>query len=121
MEITTEGQEQPKSSITAAELEGRLILPETELTMTGAEFMTLVNAVRGHIHNNRQQVFGEDGKFVGQFVLPEAQFSLSLHNQLLMSIMNRFFEEGKTVDFDEYKKYEQTRAMEAETPQIITE
>jgi hypothetical protein len=97
-----------------ASIENHMYLPDTELTIFGAEMMQLKGRLEKFLHDNTQAVFGADNQPTGHFLQPYAQEVAEIYGMVYRTLHRRFYEEGKTLDFDTYKEKMQTLAMEAE-------
>ena len=95
-------------------IEQEMYAPDTELTMYGAEMMQIKGRLEKFLHDNTQAVFGDNNQPIGHFMQPYAQPMAELYGLIYRTMHRRFFEDGHTMNFDDYKKSMQTKAMEAE-------
>jgi hypothetical protein len=84
-------------------IEQEMYAPDTELTMYGAEMMQIKGRLEKFLHDNTQAVFGPENQPIGHFMQPYAQPIAELYGMIY-----------RTMNFDDYKKSMQTKAMEAE-------
>lgn len=97
-----------------ASIENHMYAPDTELTIFGAEMMQLKGRLEKFLHDNTQAVFGPDNQPSGHFLQPYAKDIAEIYGMVYRTLHRRFYEEGKTLDFDTYKEKMQTLAMETE-------
>ena len=103
-----------------AAIENEMYLPDTELTLYGAEMMQIKGRLEKFLHDNTQAVFGSDNQPMGHFLQPHAQPVAELYSLVYRTLHRRFYEDGHTLNFDDYKEKMQTLAMEAEKAEAET-
>jgi|TARA_R100000734_G_C3319200_1_gene114601 hypothetical protein len=115
---TTAAQQPPVDNFNYETIENEMYAPDTELTIFGAEMMQIKGRLEKYLHENTQPVFGPDNQPIGHFMQPHARPIADLYGLVYRTLHRRFFEEGKTMDFDTYKSKMQTLAMEAEEKEV---
>lgn len=91
-------------------LNGRYILPDTQLSITGEEFHLLVNKLLAIVNANTGDVVDNEGKFVGTSIPASIRPILSLHDDLMYTLFKRFYDQGLTLSFEEFQAEVKARA-----------
>lgn len=95
-------------------LQNQVILPETKLDFTGADFQRIMTALRNYIDENAINLYNGEGEVVAQGLLPSAQPISDLYSTLHRVYFRRYFEDGSTVSIEEFKRVVEERKVSAE-------
>lgn len=105
-----------------AELERKLVLPDTVCNITGHSIMQLRGAMIQFLENNAQDVYGEGGKVIGQTIPPYAKDIQQMYVSFVNVFWSQMEEQGVLVEHEDYVKHMQKLAMEAreeEAPSLV--
>ena len=101
-------------------LKTQVVAPDEQVTLSGSEFMFLVQSLRDLVLSETLTTRGFDGKEAGFILTHAGEISQQIFEVVQYNWFKRFYEEGKTISYEEYKKQQQVLEAESQVKEEPT-